>query len=60
MVYAIFKALDQDEKENFVDLLSKEDIKPKKRKYPKVYDNLPEKFHPENREILIAEIMHGK
>ncbi len=57
MVFAIFKALDEEEKKEFVSLINKEGIKPKKRKYPKIYYKLPAKFHPVNMEMLVAKIM---
>lgn len=34
--------------------------KPKKKKKEDIYDKLPEKFHPDNTEILVSEIMYGK
>lgn len=32
--------------------------KPKKKK-KNIYDRLPAKFHPDNREMLVSMIMHG-
>lgn len=62
IVYATFKALDQDEKENFIQLIEEEKKKRKtsnQRKRKSVYDNLPAKYHPDNLEMLVAEIMHS-
>ncbi|QED37991.1 hypothetical protein FK178_09745 [Antarcticibacterium arcticum] len=62
IVYATFKALDQDEKENFIQLIEEEKKKRKtsnQRKRKSVYDNLPAKYHPDNLEMLVAEIIHS-
>jgi len=61
IVYATFKALDAEEKEAFVQLLNKEKVLQSKKKPAKKssYDNLPAKYHPENIEMLVAEIMHS-
>ena len=60
IVYATFKALDEAEKEAFVQLIEKE-RKQYRREKPKkksIYDKLPAKYHPDNIEMLVAEIMH--
>jgi hypothetical protein len=61
IVYATFKALDRDEKAAFVRLIEKEmdsSLKKPKPNKKNVYDKLPAKFHPENLEMLVAEIMY--
>lgn len=61
IVYATFKALDGGEKEAFVRLLEKEmdsSLKKPKPNKKSVYDKLPAKFHPDNLEMLVAELMH--
>ena len=61
IVYATFKALDEGEKEAFVQLIAEEKERYSRRKIRKkksVYDKLPEKYRPENLEMLVAEIMH--
>lgn len=62
IVYATYKALDATEKEEFFRLIENEkkifSKKPKKSK--SIYDKLPAKFHPDNIEMLVAELMHGK
>lgn len=60
IVYATFKALEEDQKEEFVRLIEEEKKKysRKKRKRKSVYDKLPAKYHPDNMEMLIAEFMH--
>lgn len=59
-VYATYMALDASQKEDFVQLMEEEKKKySRKKKHCKsVYDKLPEKFHPDNIEMLCAEIMH--
>ena len=60
IVYATFKALDKEQKEEFVQLIEKE-RKQYRRAKPKrksIYDKLPAKYHPDNIEMLVAEIMH--
>ena len=57
----IYDALPEDEKDTFLRLI---DADKKKRKQPKkktksIYDNMPAKFHPDNQEMLIAELMHS-
>lgn len=62
IVYATFKALDQAEKENFIQLIEEEKKKRRtsnQRKRKSVYDKLPAKYHPDNLEMLVAEIMHS-
>lgn len=61
IVYATFKALDAEEKEAFVQLLDKEKARPAKKKNARKsgYDKLPAKYHPDNLEMLVAEIMHS-
>ncbi len=60
IVYATFKALEEDQKEEFVRLIEEEKKKysRKKRKNKSIYDQLPAKYHPDNLEMLVAEIMH--
>ncbi|MDT0689349.1 hypothetical protein RM549_06100 [Salegentibacter sp. F188] len=61
IVYATYSALDEEAKEAFIRLIE-EDKKKYSRKKPKrksVYDKLPAKFHPDNIEMLVAEIMHS-
>lgn len=61
IVYATFKALEEDQKEEFVRLIEEEKRKysRKKRKTKSIYDQLPAKYHPDNLEMLVAEIMHS-
>ncbi len=61
IVYATFKALEEDQKEEFVRLIEEEKKKynRKKRKTKSIYDQLPAKYHPDNLEMLVAEIMHS-
>ena len=61
IVYATFKALDEGEKEAFVQLIEEEKKRYSRKKSHKrknIYDKLPEKYRPENLEMLVAEIMH--
>ena len=58
-VYATYMALDESQKEDFVQLIEEEKKKYSSKKTGKsIYDKLPEKFHPDNIEMLCAEIMH--
>lgn len=61
IVYATFQALSSEEKETFVRLIEEErqKVKQSKPKRKSVYDSLPAKYHPDNIEMLVAEIMHG-
>ncbi len=61
IVYATFNALEEDQKEEFVRLIEEEKRKysRKKRKRKSIYDQLPAKYHPDNLEMLVAEIMHS-
>lgn len=61
IVYATFKALEEDQKEEFVRLIEEEKKKysRRKRKRKSIYDQLPAKYHPDNLEMLVAEIMHS-
>ena len=60
IVYATFKALDQAERAEFVRLIEqeRERYRQKKPKKKSIYDKLPAKYHPDNIEMLVAEIMH--
>lgn len=61
-VLPLFKALPLEEQKAFLQIVSKLDsLKPKKvtKKKKSVYDTLPAIFHPDNREQLVSEIMHG-
>ena len=61
IVYATFQALDETQKEEFIKLIESEKKRfqrnPKKKK--SIYDKLPAKYHPDNIEMLVAELMHG-
>lgn len=61
IVYATFKALDAEQKEAFVQLLEKEKALPAEKKTARKseYDKLPAKYHPDNIDMLVAEIMHS-
>lgn len=60
IVLATYKALSEPEKEAFVRLIEEDKKKytrkPKKSKT--IYDKLPSKYHPDNVEMLVAELMH--
>lgn len=60
IVYATFKALEEDQKEEFVRLIEEEKkrLQRPRRKRKNIYDKLPAKYHPDNIEMLVAEIMH--
>lgn len=62
IVYATYKALDQEQKAAFVQLIE-EDRKSygkKPKKINSIYDQLPAKYHPDNYEMIVAEFMHPK
>lgn len=62
IVYATFRALDPAQKEEFVQLIEQERkrLARKKPKKKSIYDKLPAKYHPDNIEMLVAEMMHPK
>lgn len=61
IVYATFKALEPAQKEEFVQLIERErkQYARKKTKRKSIYDKLPAKYHPDNIEMLVAELMHS-
>ncbi|MFV8280542.1 hypothetical protein ACNKXS_03305 [Christiangramia marina] len=58
IVYATFQALDDSQREVFMQLIDdeKKKLKTRPKKRNGRYDRLPEKFRPENIEKLAAEI----
>ena len=58
----LFSALPEEEQRVFADkiqrILKKHAPRPLKRKKD-IYDKIGDKYRPENREILVAEIMNG-
>ena len=63
IVYATFKALEEDQKEEFVRLIEEEkkkySRKKRKRKSKEERMGLPPIYYPENMEMLITELWHG-
>lgn len=60
-VLPLFAALSLEEQQAFLRQANKL-VSPKPKKVTKkksVYDSLPAIFHPDNREQLVSEIMHG-
>lgn len=58
-VWPIVSTLPEKELEVLLQRLN-EKIKPvPKKKKKTIYDDMPSKWHPDNQEQLIAEIMHG-
>lgn len=63
-IMPIIHCLSKDQQEELLQQLEKI-VKPKQTKKPRkkrasVYDNLDPIFWPENHEVLVADIMHGK
>jgi len=58
----LFSALPEDEKHLFAEKIQKL-LKPRapgKRKRKDIFDVIGDKYRPENKEVLISEIMNGK
>jgi len=56
----LFSALPEDEKHVFADKIREllQPRAPRKRKGKDIFDEIGDKYRPENREILISEIMN--
>jgi len=58
----LFSALPEDEKHVFAEKIRKllKPRTPRNRNRKDIFDVIGEKYRPENKEILISEIMNGK
>jgi hypothetical protein len=58
----LFSALPEEQQHVFAEKIQKllKPRTPRKRKRKDIFDVIGEKYRPENKEILISEIMNGK
>lgn len=60
-IMPLISALPEEEQYALAEKLNKVlDRKAAPKKKKSVYDDLPAKFRPENRDMLVAEIIHGR